>query len=894
MKIPSRTRKPTLKVKQSMDDAKKVAAERKKAKSSTRKRTISKKKGSAGKITKHATKKIHKTSTATNNKASMKEGGNKKSEVGVKDSTSPPTTDKSTTKDKHDLTKDQIKALKKHKQLNDERVIMTAANLERMKSKQQELASSPNDLYSPPKKRQKSLLSDTDSSPYFKCGDYVKVAHDYSSGMNRPDGSGYIETVSKSSIGEFILSVKYDEVDGGCLYKNIRPTHITKITLNAQPKGVEPGRIRKPVTRFDVSTQPQEATEKPTKNKSVRPIDVLKELLHEGLEKKKVKGWHRLEFGLNPKLEGIEKGEKKYVQMNEKEKTQFLYEYNMLSQHLHNTKTAHHSTRNEKTGKFSQSIKENPHSIKYFLHAWGVTKKTLVNIKQSKVEAAAAKEMGDVYNYLSIVHESEETETDILLNVIDSYEVAESKYTAEFLFIHEELKAFSESCEGGSSTRKDIGEQKRILKEEFAQLSKVERDLWECKRRSHLAMQPKVKGLIMEALVKNNSMSYEALAGAINEWCSSSTIRRWVTTREGYGMYAERIIPLLTEKQKMEHLKFSKHYRSNWGLGPGKYLVFHYDEKWFWGLLLRKIAKSFDDYKKELEERGMEEKKLVKAYHKCHISKTMGVAFLGFAFINSMENGGEGIKLNFTRAQTAKVARRKQADGNGTLLRKKGDVWFKDCSVTGSNEGTADDPKFPLLNLFRDIIFPQVVELTQPGATYEGYRVVFQGDNAGPHNDSKFKTFVQEYCKSKGWYWEPQGPQMPHVNVCDLAVFPKMSRNHSELLRKRGGVRVMKEDEIWDAAEEVWNNMPSCDIARSFVLSHRIAKKIIDAKGGNEFLSGVKGGLHSDVRKDFINTDRGVKRRDFKDIPAPARTREVLLKQEVDTTIDAVGGVATI
>ena len=112
----------------------------------------------------------------------------------------------------------------------------------------------------------------------------------------------------------------------------------------------------------------------------------------------------------------------------------------------------------------------------------------------------------------------------------------------------------------------------------------------------------------------------------------------------------------------------------------------------------------------------------------------------------------------------------------------------------------------------------------------------------------------------------------PHMNVNDLAVFPSMSRNHATELRSRGGIRVMKEDEIWNAAESVWRDMPSCDIGRSFVLAHRIAKKVISMHGDNIFLTGKKGGLHADVRKDFIDTPKGIQRRDNKTIKAPART----------------------
>ena len=68
------------------------------------------------------------------------------------------------------------------------------------------------------------------------------------------------------------------------------------------------------------------------------------------------------------------------------------------------------------------------------------------------------------------------------------------------------------------------------------------------------------------------------------------------------------------------------------------YLV-HYDEKWCWGLVLRRNAKAYDSL--ELEATVMN------TYHWNHINKVMGIAFVGFTFTNIIENGGEAIKLVF-------------------------------------------------------------------------------------------------------------------------------------------------------------------------------------------------------------------------------------------------------
>jgi hypothetical protein len=190
---------------------------------------------------------------------------------------------------------------------------------------------------------------------------------------------------------------------------------------------------------------------------------------------------------------------------------------------------------------------------------------------------------------------------------------------------------------------------------------------------------------------------------------------------------------------------------------------------------------------------------------------------------------------------------------NGPIIRRKGDKYLVDCCVTGSTQGTIDDPKFALKDMFEFYVFPELLQFVGPGGEYEGYTVIIQGDNAGPHGESAYINFVTEYCASKGWHWEPQAPQMPHMNVLDLSVFPGMLRRHCNLARDRGGLNVLKEDEIWAAANDVWHELPSCKNASGFVQAPQIGQKVIDARGGNEFLGNKSfdKGIHCDVHKDF-------------------------------------------
>jgi hypothetical protein len=158
----------------------------------------------------------------------------------------------------------------------------------------------------------------------------------------------------------------------------------------------------------------------------------------------------------------------------------------------------------------------------------------------------------------------------------------------------------------------------------FESLDVNTKEVWESKRHSHLLQQPRIKDEIVIALKKNPKSSWRHVEKTINHWCCDSTIRRWLTSKEGNKLYAERVIPLLSDPQKKKHLDFSKRLRSNWGLGLGKYLLVHYDEKWFWGMVCRRDAKACEEL--------CISPVTFAVYHKSHISKVMATAVVGFAF----------------------------------------------------------------------------------------------------------------------------------------------------------------------------------------------------------------------------------------------------------------------
>eukprot|EP00594_Rhizosolenia_setigera_P017383 CAMPEP_0178968724 /NCGR_PEP_ID=MMETSP0789-20121207/18429_1 /TAXON_ID=3005 /ORGANISM="Rhizosolenia setigera, Strain CCMP 1694" /LENGTH=229 /DNA_ID=CAMNT_0020654717 /DNA_START=249 /DNA_END=938 /DNA_ORIENTATION=+ len=125
---------------------------------------------------------------------------------------------------------------------------------------------------------------------------------------------------------------------------------------------------------------------------ALSPIDHLKAVLKKGC--KKEKGWHRAEYGLN---------DAKKVHLNEREKVQLLYEYDLLQQHLKDTQSMKHDTRNKKTGRFDKNSKrkQDPITLTNLYHVWGISKQTMALTRKRR--ALKKNNLSEHHQFLSIV-----------------------------------------------------------------------------------------------------------------------------------------------------------------------------------------------------------------------------------------------------------------------------------------------------------------------------------------------------------------------------------------------------------------------------------------------------------------------------------------------------------
>ncbi len=163
---------------------------------------------------------------------------------------------------------------------------------------------------------------------------------------------------------------------------------------------------------------------------------------------------------------------------------------------------------------------------------------------------------------------------------------------------------------------------------------------------------------------------------------------------------------------------------------------------------------------------------------------------VGFCVDNDLEQGGTGYLIGLHRCQSYKVMQRKvlqqtidEETGKRTskgnpVKYNRGDLVLTDCNVTGSDNGTVTKPKFPLMELWRTVLLPELDALVNKGGPCAGALVVHQEDNTGPHIDKTYKDWLQGEFDRREWRLEHQAPQGPYTNVLDLQMFPAMSKRY--------------------------------------------------------------------------------------------------------------------
>ncbi len=89
------------------------------------------------------------------------------------------------------------------------------------------------------------------------------------------------------------------------------------------------------------------------------------------------------------------------------------------------------------------------------------------------------------------------------------------------------------------------------------------------KRSDHNERHKGAKADLIELLNRNGRRSYTSLGKALNNWCSASTVERFLKSNPDYITYSQNVRPLLSEGNRLKQVAFSKHVQNRWGLPEG-------------------------------------------------------------------------------------------------------------------------------------------------------------------------------------------------------------------------------------------------------------------------------------------------------------------------------------
>jgi hypothetical protein len=99
------------------------------------------------------------------------------------------------------------------------------------------------------------------------------------------------------------------------------------------------------------------------------------------------------------------------------------------------------------------------------------------------------------------------------------------------------------------------------------------------------------------------------------------------------------------------------------------------------------------------------------------------------------------------------------------IKRPKGIPFLVDCNVKGFDAGTTNVPCFPLKTLWEHSLIPAIKSLTAHDGPCAGAQVILQEDNAGPHTEARYTTWMTETFADLGWKIELQVPQGKYLII---------------------------------------------------------------------------------------------------------------------------------
>ncbi len=158
--------------------------------------------------------------------------------------------------------------------------------------------------------------------------------------------------------------------------------------------------------------------------------------------------------------------------------------------------------------------------------------------------------------------------------VLSDNDFASTVYTPQYFYVKAEMIIWIKANPQASAQRKE--ERRKLLRKQwFAQKEATPTfgAAYEKKSRDHKARQKGAQQEVVDLLVRNGRRSYSALGKAMNNWCSVSTIERFLKSQKDFQYYSQNVRPLLSEGNRLKQVAFAKHVHNRWGLGVNRKIL---------------------------------------------------------------------------------------------------------------------------------------------------------------------------------------------------------------------------------------------------------------------------------------------------------------------------------
>ena len=221
----------------------------------------------------------------------------------------------------------------------------------------------------------------------------------------------------------------------------------------------------------------------------------------------------------------------------------------------------HVLTGRDEEGKFTFTknvdVPKNHLSLAYLLHAYGVSQSTFKRLRLRGGEALPKQ----------VPHNKGKS-------VVTDKTYASTVYTPRYFFVNSQMKKWLSKNTQATAKRKLA--RRQWLRKQWDEGKAKDPDFgaaYDKRSRDHNERQKGAKADLVELLSRNGRRSYTSLGKALNNWCSPSTVERFLKSNIDYKTYSQNVRPLLSEGNRLKQVTFSKHVQDRWGLGPGKKIL---------------------------------------------------------------------------------------------------------------------------------------------------------------------------------------------------------------------------------------------------------------------------------------------------------------------------------